>query len=638
VDEPLRKLERLARMGGPDDIERFRVAYDRAYGSGAYYRRESITRKAQEATERRQVVNDVEAAIHANQGASAQTLLGIIAPLLTPLLERGEIDYYNGYAPGSGDPDVIVVTADWNEDTEYDPETRERRVIDDSLHRLGDLLGNIPGVVIDWSDGVSMCGGCNRAIETQPTSYGWTPPYFITDGDILCTGCIQDDPQPLLDELQGTTGTLSPALNINLGAHGYTQIPSEFQSGFHPGQNDSPQAVANLLGQLGLEHYIFAVDDVGQFDSSWSVWVEDQELQNWLWEANEEIENDIDAGIVARYVAHLLQNPHLIPQWPDNFDAIFAAIAPPANRRNPTPDDQLRNAERELRQDFLDKDAWKRLFHLATRYGKEVHIQRAIERSRKPGRGPIPGVLGAPLMATARLDSIDDTRGKPFMLLITCVDDYFGGLQWWSWPKEVVDFQVVGPENSKRNPDASLRALERQWKISGAWDDKLRYNVACLRANIIPPPDVEIEMYWGQREVMQSYERIGETDDPSECWFPKTGSLQRWFRRWHFSNGLGVSIFYNQRDPWPGMAPIPYQVPLNAHRVEAIVFRWRNDGSRESLNEVFADCPGGRKILAWPGDGTPSSQFISSSVQRLPLSDTSSWLQVLQETAEGKVP
>jgi hypothetical protein len=338
-----------------------------------------------------------------------------------------------------------------------------------------------------------------------------------------------------------------------------------------------------------------------------------------------------------------LQNPPLIPQWPDNLDEISDAIAPQASRRNPderqTPDDKLRAAEREVRRDQSDIDAWKDLLRLATRFGRELHIQRLIERTSKPGRGSIPGALGPPITSVARVDSIDDQG----MFRITCVDKYFLDLHWWAYPKDVVNFEVVNAEldrnpGYRHNSDSSLRALERQWKISGAWDDKLHYNVACLRANIIPPPDVEIEMYWGQREVMQSYERIGETDDPSECWFPKTGSLQRWFRRWHFSNGLGVSIFYNQQDPWPGMAPIPYRVPLDAHRVEAIVFRWRNDGSRESLNEVFADCPGGRKILAWPGDGTPSSQFISSSVQRLPLSDTSGWLQVLQETAEGKAP
>jgi hypothetical protein len=333
VDEYLRKLERLAQGGDPADAERFRHAYDRAYGSGAFWRRESQIRQEHQRQERRQIVNEVEAAIlaHGEQlpiNIFQEIIFQEIATILMPLLEAGEIDIYHGYAPGSGDPDVIVVTANWNTETEYDRETGTHRELDNSLSRLGDLLERIPGVETDWSDGISRCDGCNRAIQTQASSWGWTPPYVVTEGEIICTGCIADDPGPVVASLQGTTNMLSPSLQIDLGEHDYTQIPCEFESGFHPGQNDSPQAVADLLRQLGLTNYIFQVEEVGQFDAEWSVWVEDQQLQNWLWEADQDEElADIDVDEAAQYVAHLLQNPGLIPGWPGNLEEIAEATA-----------------------------------------------------------------------------------------------------------------------------------------------------------------------------------------------------------------------------------------------------------------------------------------------------------------------
>jgi riboflavin synthase alpha subunit len=86
--------------------------------------------------------------------------------------------------------------------------------------------------------------------------------------------------------------------------------------------------VATLLRQLGLTNYIFQVEEVGQFDAEWSVWVEDQQLQNWLWEADQEEDVvNIDIEVAAQYVAHLLQNPGLIPGWPDNLEEVAESTA-----------------------------------------------------------------------------------------------------------------------------------------------------------------------------------------------------------------------------------------------------------------------------------------------------------------------
>lgn len=344
MDEHLRNLERLAQTGDPEAQSKFRHAYDRAYGAGAFDRRQYQQRLAQERQDRRIVVNQVATLIadhEANDQAITQETVRQIIGILTPLLEDGGIDFYDGWAPGSGEDNVIIFTANWNEETQYNRETGEHQVLDNSLHRLSDLLERLPGVEIAWLDCVSRCDECNRCIVTEAQYYVGTRPYIILESSIICRGCLQADPQPLLDHLEGNADeALVPALNINLAQHGYTRIPVEFQSGLHPGQTDSPQTVATSLEQLNLEHFIVQVEDVGQFDSEWFIWIENYELQDWLEDAWED-ERDRSARSPAisqeasRYVAYLLQHLDMIPQWPENRHLIAAAIQslPPQARR-----------------------------------------------------------------------------------------------------------------------------------------------------------------------------------------------------------------------------------------------------------------------------------------------------------------
>lgn len=345
MDEYLRNLERLAQSGDPDAQRQFHHAYDRAYGAGAFNQRQYQFRLEQERQTRRIVVDQVTALISEHEkypdqfGPITQAVVRQIIGILTPLLERSEIDFYDGWATGSGAANVIIFTANWNEETQYNRETGEHQVLDNSLHRLGDLLERLPEVEIAWSDCISRCSECNRCIVTEAQYYGWTRPYVILEGEIICTGCIQNDPQPLLDYLEGNTQeALVPALNIDLAQHGYTRLPIEFQSGLHPGQIDTPQAVAELLDQLGLEeHFIVQVSEVGQFDSHWYMWIDNDSLQDWLEDAWEDERDRSErspaiAQEAARNVAYLLQHPALIPQWPENRHIIAAAITPPQAR------------------------------------------------------------------------------------------------------------------------------------------------------------------------------------------------------------------------------------------------------------------------------------------------------------------
>ena len=79
-----------------------------------------------------------------------------------------------------------------------------------------------------------------------------------------------------------------------------------YQSGWYPGQVDSPAKVAKEMKARGITKYLFGIDSVGQFETKWSCYVHKDEeyLLNPLPESeNEEeevyIETDKNVSMVA---------------------------------------------------------------------------------------------------------------------------------------------------------------------------------------------------------------------------------------------------------------------------------------------------------------------------------------------------
>jgi hypothetical protein len=295
MDKHLRDLEREAT--DPESRKHFEHAYERVYGKGSFWKYKRLQRAIEAGEERGEIVDEAETLINTlrpNQEPSDQFWIDLHDVLL-PLYENGELDFYHGYAPGSGDSDARVFSANWNTETQYNSETRESIVVDNSLARLGELLENLPKVDLAWCDTTSHCDGCMKAISSSPTHWSWTPAYAVLDGSIMCQGCLQEDPAELFEFILGNADTsLSPSLNINPSEHGYTQLPINFESGMYPYQNDDPGTVGTNLQQLGIERYFFAVEGTGQFDVDWVVWLENDELLEWLEEAIEENELDVD--------------------------------------------------------------------------------------------------------------------------------------------------------------------------------------------------------------------------------------------------------------------------------------------------------------------------------------------------------
>jgi hypothetical protein len=170
------------------------------------------------------------------------------------------LQWFEGYANADASGDKGVLSANWN---------HVSRETQNLLERAGYSL--------DWCDAVCGCSGCYKAIQTQPSHYGWKPEYVALDGEILCEECVKEDPSSILDEYRGNPAKALTLDGIDLADHGYARVEQDFENGFHRGQDDDPKAIARALEARGIEDFIFTVDSVGQFDMRFSVWVKRDE-------------------------------------------------------------------------------------------------------------------------------------------------------------------------------------------------------------------------------------------------------------------------------------------------------------------------------------------------------------------------
>ena len=113
----------------------------------------------------------------------------IARELLEELMEEGDgsMDWAPGYAPGSlsGDmgPSKGLLLANWND-----------------WPGLESIVESM-GYETNWSDMVSLCDGCNLAIQTEPAHVWWEMPGALVGSEILCPDCIQTDPAEYLESI-----------------------------------------------------------------------------------------------------------------------------------------------------------------------------------------------------------------------------------------------------------------------------------------------------------------------------------------------------------------------------------------------------------------------------------------------------
>ena len=180
--------------------------------------------------------------------------------------------------PGYSQPESkLIVFANWNKVSHWDKSSNQSAVDDDIMPRLGRVLEKRYGAEINWSDEWTSCCDCGKAVRIQPDSYSWIPSYVDLESEIVCCDCL--DPESILLELEGKLTKSLMIESIDPADHGYVLLEGEFESGFHPGQNANPRTIGKNLIALGITRFLFKIDSVGQFDTTFSAWVHQDELE-----------------------------------------------------------------------------------------------------------------------------------------------------------------------------------------------------------------------------------------------------------------------------------------------------------------------------------------------------------------------
>jgi len=173
---------------------------------------------------------------------------------------------YSGYAePGYDDPKSgLVVLGNWNPHGE-----------DMVMPRIGAILEKL-GAELEWEDEWEACSECEKLVRTSPDSYRWTRSYWESEDGAICQDCLLDDPSDYLEYLEGNPNTAN-TLDFDLEDQGYRHVPESYENGLYGGQCDDPHLIAESLGELGIQRFIFEINSVGQFDLAFSVWIHKSE-------------------------------------------------------------------------------------------------------------------------------------------------------------------------------------------------------------------------------------------------------------------------------------------------------------------------------------------------------------------------
>jgi hypothetical protein len=190
-----------------------------------------------------------------------------------------------GYAePGYANPECgIIATGNWNTINFRSEEFIDDR--DDTIKKLEKVL-EAYGVEMEWNDEWAPCDCCEKLVRISPSGYDWSPSYWLTEGELICIECLKENREGVTegyvewltsDSTRAMTGSLKDA--VNLADYGYVELQGKFQNGMHYGMDADPKKIGKKLEEMGVERFIFVIDEVSQFYMNFSVWVHEEEAK-----------------------------------------------------------------------------------------------------------------------------------------------------------------------------------------------------------------------------------------------------------------------------------------------------------------------------------------------------------------------
>jgi hypothetical protein len=175
--------------------------------------------------------------------------------------------------PGYSHPEKGIVFGNWNPACGFLGQTLDEQRID-PVSKLARVL-EANGFELEWSDEWTTCCDCGKAVRQHADSYFWTP-YFrvMNDCELVCLGCL--DPEDYLVSIEDDADKACPP-EWNPEDYGYAKFNGDFETGFHPGQNDKPSDILKKMHGLGMSRIVFKIAEQSQFYVTWQAYHKTEE-------------------------------------------------------------------------------------------------------------------------------------------------------------------------------------------------------------------------------------------------------------------------------------------------------------------------------------------------------------------------
>lgn len=156
-------------------------------------------------------------------------------------------------------------------------------------------LGSDMGIAsCGFNDEYDACGNCAGLIRTSANSYIWQPDFWEDDDERICHNCVREHyREDYLDSFVNQNRLLNDCV-VDPGEFEFVKLERDFESGFHPGQDDDPGKVIAGINDAGFD--IVLTGSVEQFCTNREVWARPQEKtplekEAWAERANEALDN-----------------------------------------------------------------------------------------------------------------------------------------------------------------------------------------------------------------------------------------------------------------------------------------------------------------------------------------------------------
>jgi hypothetical protein len=139
-----------------------------------------------------------------------------------------------------------------------------------TLNRITDIAENY-GVELRFYD-ETITDYQGRVHNTNPTSWGWIPTYKFFDCEVWAQDEARDDVETYADLLVNDDSN-ADQWGIDFSELGFIRYEGQGESGWYPGQNDTPQSMRQSIeAKYGACEIIWTIDDTGQFDMRFGAW------------------------------------------------------------------------------------------------------------------------------------------------------------------------------------------------------------------------------------------------------------------------------------------------------------------------------------------------------------------------------